>query len=169
MRRLIAVGGMSRDAYLVRGLLRCQRCHRLMAPVFDPTAGVRGYSCGPRCRQRVLDAAIVERDLMLCALIRAHRHQADAPVVPVEQLEHWLHQPHRAAHLLQTVYLAVTVTSTGKLRPQWRSSADRDRAESAPTGLRAHRPNEYPHPLSSPSTPRRQRCCPPTRPSPRPV
>ncbi|MGH3663780.1 MAG: zinc ribbon domain-containing protein [Micromonosporaceae bacterium] len=59
------------DPCLLRGLLVCARCQRLMLPVYNPRAG-RGYSCGPGCAQPDLPAHEVEADLLLAALITAY-------------------------------------------------------------------------------------------------
>ena len=109
------------DPWLLRGLLVCERCGRCRVPVSDPHTG-RSYGCATSCQQPLQPAARVERDLLLMALIwtTGRSEHTDGPVVSADRLRACLAWPQRARAVIETAYIAVTVTRQGHLRPIYR-------------------------------------------------
>lgn len=125
------------DAWLLRGLLSCDRCERLMLPASD-RHGTRLYSCGPRCPQEDLSAQRVEQDMRLGALVRgvttlypdtahvkASTHVTplgcgERPPIDVEDLRRWEQcdvTDQRA--VIRAAYVMIRVTVQGSVRPVW--------------------------------------------------
>lgn len=69
--RVVMPWGSGVDEFLVRGLVRCGACSRLMVAVRH-LHGQRAYSCGPVCPQPDVAARPLEQDLLLRALVRAY-------------------------------------------------------------------------------------------------
>lgn len=112
------------DPYLLRGLLWCGACERVMAPATDERPD-RWYGCGAPCGRNVA-ATTVESTALLAALLRANVGGFDysgrdtAPMVPPYLLDTWQHRPipERRA----TIAAAITLITAGPwgLRYTWR-------------------------------------------------
>ncbi len=138
MVRAVGRAAVPGDPYLLRGLLVCVLCGRLMVSGCG-TDGTRRYACLPACRQPDLHAEPAESDMLLGALIRCvvTRHpefgrtqQGDpgdpeswshGPAVSVEEMRRWTRCDVRDRRaVLLTAYSRVVVNPEGRLRPVWR-------------------------------------------------
>lgn len=134
---------MNQETHLLRGLLHCEASDRTMLALHAP-GGCRIYSCGvPDCPTPDLDAATVEADLLLAALIRGavtmypeyattkavagHRElealRADQPLVDQRTMARWQScEITDRRQVVTTAFARIDVSSDGELRPVWRDA-----------------------------------------------